>query len=75
VKEPDDLPCCLVDGCKIAALRPIANEAGPSQVGFDRFSAMLYGDDMVRFMWQEGIVFVKQAVFATEAGTFTNEPA
>jgi hypothetical protein len=36
---------------------------------------MLYGDDVVWLMWQEGIVFMKKAIFTSVTGTFSNQPA
>ena len=36
---------------------------------------MLYGDDVVWLMWQEGIVFMKKAIFTSVTGALTNQPA
>lgn len=75
MKESYDLSCCLVDRSKVAPFTAIANEAGPCQISFRRFAAMLYGDDVVWLMWQEGIVFMKKAIFTSVTGAFTNQPA
>lgn len=65
MKESYDLCCCLVDRSKVAPFTAIADEAGPCQIFFRRFAAMLYGDDVVWLMWQEGIVFMKKAIFTS----------
>lgn len=62
MKESYDLSRCLVDRSKVAPFTAIADEAGPCQIFFRRFAAMLYGDDVVWLMWQEGIVFMKKAI-------------
>jgi hypothetical protein len=31
---------------------------------------MLYGDDVVWLMWQEGIFFMKKAIFTSVTGAF-----
>jgi len=75
MKESYDLSCCLVDRSKVAPFTAIANEAGPSQISFRRFASMLYGDDVVWLMWQEGVFFMKEAIFTCVTGAFTNQPA
>lgn len=65
MKESYDLSRCLVYQRKVAPFTAIADEAGPSQISFIRFAAMLYGDDVVGFMWQERIVFMKKAILFT----------
>lgn len=75
MKESYDLSRCLVYRRKVIPFTAIADEAGPSQISFIRFTAMLYGDDVVRFMWQERIVFVKKAILTSVTGAFSNQPA
>jgi hypothetical protein len=75
MKEPYNLSRCLVYRSKVAPFTAIANEAGPSQICLVRFAAMLYSDDVVSLMWQEGIVFMKKAIFTSMTGAFTNQPA
>jgi hypothetical protein len=36
---------------------------------------MLYRDDVVGFMWQERIVFMKKAILTSVTGAFSNQPA
>lgn len=75
MKEPYDLSRCHVYGSKVAPFTAIADETGPSQISVIRFAAMLYGDDMVWLMRQEGIVFMKKAIFTSMTGALTNQPA
>ena len=75
MKESYDLSRCLVYRRKVAPFTAIADEAGPSQISFIRFAAMLYGDDVVGFMWQERIVFMKKAILTSVTGAFSNQPA
>jgi hypothetical protein len=75
MKEPYDLSRYLVYRSNVAPLTAIADETGPSQISFVRFAAMLYSDDMVWLMWQEGFVFMKKAIFTSMTGAFTNQPS
>jgi hypothetical protein len=74
MEESYDFARRLVYRSKIAPFTAIANEAGPSQISFGRFAAMLYGDDVVWLMRQERIVFMKKAIFTSMTGAFTNHP-
>jgi hypothetical protein len=75
MKESYDLSRCLVYRRKVAPFTAIADETGPSQISFICFAAMLYGDDVVWLMWQEGIVFMKKAILTSVTGAFSNQPA
>lgn len=75
IQEPNDLSRRLVYRGKVAPFTAIADETGPSQISFVRLAAMLYSDDMVWLMWQEGIVFMKKAIFTSVTGAFANQPA
>jgi hypothetical protein len=62
------------NGTHVAALVPIAEEAGARQVLRIGGSAVLFADDVIDLGAEEGILFVDQAVFAEPLRTSNDAP-
>jgi hypothetical protein len=52
-----------------------AMKTGPGKIAFHRWATMFDSNDMVDFMGEEDIIFVKQAVFTPPLSSSANEIA
>ncbi|GEM_PF-3222790 len=68
VEESDDLFCFRVEGGKIAPFVAVAIEAGQAQVILSCFSAVLFGNDMIEFVWQMAVLVIDEAILTTSPG-------
>lgn len=65
MKQADELTAVAVDGCDIAALSPVAENAGVGEVFGKRSAAVFAADDVVHLGKEGAVLFADQAVFAT----------
>lgn len=62
----------MIEGCNVAALIAIAHKACLGEVGFYCGAAVLDSDDVVRFVWQECVIFVRKTILATHVGSLAH---
>lgn len=69
------MPSLDIHSAYLAALKPVAVEAGPRQIVVTFSTPMLARDDVIGFVALDGVVLVETAILTAVAGSLGNSQA
>lgn len=75
IEQGNKLPGLAIYSAHLAALKPVAVEAGPRQIVVTFSTPVLARDDVIGFMALGGVILVEMAILTAVAGSLGNSQA